>query len=75
MNLWKHRKVLTLTKLYDRIYTEIERGEDTMEKKIEIVKALVENGYYLMGESVEDFASRFTVENLEMFLDAFLHRV
>lgn len=46
-----------------------------MKNKIEIVKALVENGYYLMGESVEDFANRFTVEDLEMFLDAFLHRV
>lgn len=46
-----------------------------MKNKIEIVKALVENGYYLMGETVEEFADRFDVEDLEMFLDAFLHRV
>lgn len=46
-----------------------------MNKKIEVVTALVENGYFLMGETVEEFADRFTLEDLEMFLDAFLHRV
>lgn len=45
-----------------------------MEKKIAIVNEMVKNGYYLMGESVESFAARFTLDDLEMFLDAFLHR-
>ena len=44
-------------------------------KKIEIVNELVKNGYHLMGESAESFASRFTLEDLEMFLDCYLHRV
>lgn len=46
-----------------------------IEKKIAVVIELVENGYHLMGESVEDFAKRFTLSDLEMFLDCFLHRV
>lgn len=44
-------------------------------KKIEIVNELVKNGYHLMGESAESFAARFTLKDLEMFLDCYLHRV
>lgn len=46
-----------------------------MEKKIAVVTELVENGYHLMGESIESFAARFDLSDLEMFLDCFLHRV
>lgn len=42
-----------------------------MNKKIKVVNELVKNGYHLMGESVEDFAERFTLEDLEMFLNYF----
>ncbi len=42
-----------------------------MEKKIEIVKTLVAEGYSLMGESVESFASRWTEEVLQMVLESF----
>ncbi len=42
-----------------------------MEKKIQIVKEMVENGYALFGESIENFAERFTLKDLEMFSKAF----
>lgn len=42
-----------------------------MNEKITAVKTLVANGYNLMGESVEDFAARFTLNDLQMFLDSF----
>jgi hypothetical protein len=43
-----------------------------MEKKIAIVEKMVANGYHLLDESVESFASRNTLENLERFLQSFL---
>ena len=46
-----------------------------MNEKIKVVNELVKNGYHLMGESVEEFAERFDLKDLEMFLDCFLHRV
>lgn len=42
-----------------------------MNEKIAVVKNLVANGYNLMGESVEDFAARFTLNDLQMFLNNF----
>ena len=45
-----------------------------MNEKIAVVNALVENGYKLMGETMESFAARFTLDNLLMFLECFLRR-
>lgn len=46
-----------------------------MEQRIAVVSELVARGYHLMGESVESFAARFDLSDLEMFLDCFTHRV
>ena len=37
------------------------------EKKMQIVDAMVSNGYKLFNESVEQFADRFDLETLEAF--------
>lgn len=42
-----------------------------MEKKIQIVKEMVKNGYILFDETIENFAKRFTLKDLEMFSTAF----
>lgn len=42
-----------------------------MEKKIQIVKEMVENGYVLFDETIEHFAERFTLKDLQMFATAF----
>ena len=46
-----------------------------MNEKIAVVNQLVENGYHLFNETVEQFAERFTLEDLKMFLNCFLHRI
>lgn len=38
-----------------------------MEKKLEIINRMVENGYHLMNRTAEEMASMFTVEELEAF--------
>ena len=45
------------------------------EKKITIVKEMVENGYHLFGESIESFANRCTLEMLENGLKSFLNYI
>ena len=39
----------------------------TNERKIMIVDAMVCNGYHLMGETVEQFANRYSEEMLRQF--------
>lgn len=38
-----------------------------MEKKLEIINRMVENGYHLMNRTAEEMASMFTVDDLEAF--------
>jgi hypothetical protein len=38
-----------------------------MEKKLEIIRRMVQNGYHLMNRTAEEMASTFTVEDLEAF--------
>lgn len=38
-----------------------------MEKKLEIIRRMVANGYHLMNRTAEELASMFTVEDLEAF--------
>jgi len=38
-----------------------------MEKKLEIIRRMVENGYHLMNRTAEELASIFTVDELEEF--------
>lgn len=42
-----------------------------MKEKIEIVTRMVENGYYLYDETIESFAARNTLQNLEYFEECF----
>ena len=42
-----------------------------MKEKIEIVKRMVECGYHLFDESIEQFAARNTLENLKYFEECF----
>jgi len=37
------------------------------EKKLEIIRRMVENGYHLMNRTAEEMASIFTLEELEEF--------
>ena len=46
--------------------------DDNLEKKIEIVKDMVANGYHLFGEPIESFAARVSLETLEKGKIAFL---
>lgn len=43
-----------------------------MKERIEVVKEMVSYGYYLAGETPEQFAERFTLEQLKFFRDCFL---
>lgn len=38
-----------------------------MEKKLEIIRRMVENGYHLMNRTAEELATIFTVDELEEF--------
>ena len=38
-----------------------------MEKKLEIIRRMVENGYHLMNRTAEELATLFTVDELEEF--------
>jgi hypothetical protein len=38
-----------------------------MEKKMEIIRRMVANGYHLMNRTAEELASIFTVDELEEF--------
>lgn len=40
--------------------------------KITVVLEMVEAGYYLADETPEHFAERFTLEEIQIFRDAFL---
>ena len=42
-----------------------------MEKKMEIVRWLADNGYHFFGERLEHFANRFDLATLEAFKTAF----
>ena len=44
------------------------------EQAIAVVKEMVENGYHLFDETIEEFAARFDydVETLKMFKKSFL---
>jgi len=42
-----------------------------MDKKMEIVNWLAENGYCFFDESPEHFAKRFDLETLKLFKDSF----
>ena len=42
-----------------------------MQEKVKIVKRMVEMGYHLFNESVEQFAARNTLENLQYFEECF----
>lgn len=42
-----------------------------LNKKIEIVKRMVENGYCLFNETIEHFAQRFDLHVLEYFEEEF----
>lgn len=42
-----------------------------MERKIVIVTWMVENGYHLFDETVEQFAARFDYETLKTFAEKF----
>ena len=44
----------------------------TNERKIMIVDAMVCNGYHLMGETVEQFANRFSEDMLMQFAANFI---
>ena len=46
-----------------------------MMNKIALVNELVANGYHLMGESIESFAERFDIKDLQMFLECFKNRI
>lgn len=43
-----------------------------MEKKMAVVRDMVENGYHLMGWTVKEMAETFTLEELEDFRARFL---
>lgn len=43
-----------------------------MDKKIKIVKEMVENGYCLFDETIEEFVERFSEKDLQMFANAFM---
>ena len=45
-----------------------------MEKKMEIVRWLANNGYHFFGESLEHFAKRFDLATLEAFQTAFANQ-
>lgn len=43
-----------------------------MERKMEVLAYMVENGYHLMGETMEDWCEPFTEEEVWRFCQAFL---
>lgn len=49
-----------------------EREERTMnEQKMEILRGMVENGYHLMGWTMEEMCEVFTLEDLQNFAKKF----
>ena len=44
-----------------------------MSEKLNVVNAMVAAGYWLANETPEQFAARFTLNQLKFFLDSFLH--
>ena len=41
-------------------------------KKLEIVMEMVAHGYHLFNETPQQFADRFTLEQLQFFLDCWM---
>ena len=46
-----------------------------MEKKLEIIQRMINNGYHLMNRTVEELASIFTAEELEHMEQRFNERM
>ena len=46
-----------------------------MEKKLEIIRRMVANGYHLMNRTAEELASIFTAEELEHMEQRFNERM
>jgi hypothetical protein len=45
-----------------------------MEKKLEIIRRMVQNGYHLMNRTAEELATIFTAEELEHMEQSFNER-